>query len=301
MTHVRTHDVHRQMWLCYAVLVVPAVLSTAPALGQERKVNLLHIGTSGTLAGEAAGKEKSALDSLQGLIKDETGFDNNIVRQKDWVELAQKLTKKELQVGVFQGYEFAWAQQKFPNLKPLALAVNVYRYPVVYVVVKTDSKAKDFSGLNGQTVALPATGQRYLRFFMERQSQALGKDWQAFFSKIVQKENSEDALDDVVDGVVQATAADRATLEAYERRKPSRFKQLRPIAQSQALPPTVIAYSENALDMATLQRFRQGLLDAGEKERGRMLLTMFKLTSFGPVPDDFDKVLAESRKAYPAQ
>ena len=42
-------------------------------------------------------------------------------------ELADKMTKGELQLGVFQGYEFAWAQEKQPQLKPLALAVNVYR------------------------------------------------------------------------------------------------------------------------------------------------------------------------------
>lgn len=270
------------------------------AFGQQGKVEVLHIGSSGTLAAEAAGKENSALKSLQGFIKQETGFGNDIKRQKDWLDLVTKMAKKELQVGVFQGYEFAWAQEKFPNLKPLALAENVYLYPVAHVVVKGNNKAKDFAGLGGQTIALPGTGQRYLRLFIDRQSQAAaGKESSAFFSKVVSAENVEDLLDDVVDGKVQAAVLDRASLASYKRRKPQRFDQLRPVAESQPLPPTVIAYYESGLDAATVQKFRAGLVGAADKERGRVLLTMFRLTRFVDVPPDFGKVLAESGKTYP--
>ncbi len=57
---------------------------------------------------------------------------------------------------------------------------------------------------------------------------------------------------------------------------------------------------EGVLDDATLRRFQEGLLNAKRKEKGERLLTLFRLTGFEAVPKDFDAVLAETRKAYPA-
>ena len=68
------------------------------------------------------------------------------------------MAKAQLHVGVFQGYEFAWAQQKYPDLKPLAVAVNVYRYPIVYVIARRDGPAKSFGDLRGKTLGVPAGG-----------------------------------------------------------------------------------------------------------------------------------------------
>jgi ABC-type phosphate/phosphonate transport system substrate-binding protein len=278
------------------LLAIPAAAVTR----QEGKLDVLRIGSSGTLTGDNQGtKEKSALETLKAFIKDETGLNNEILRQKNWRELADKMAKGKLQVGVFQGYEYAWAQEKYPALKPLALAINVYRYPVVYVVVKRDNPAKDFAGLKGQAVAVPGTGQQYLRLFIERACAAQGKKPEEFFAKIKSPENFETALDEVVDGTLQAVVADRAALEGYKRRKPGRFRQLREVDKSQPLPPTVIAYYDSVLDEATLKRFRDGLLNASRTEKGETMLTYFRLTGFETVPSDFARVLAQSRKDYP--
>ncbi len=286
-----------------AVLVMPAlavVVAAAGALGQQARVTVLHIGTSGTLTSETSkAKEKAALEMLQSFIKDETGFDNDIARQKSWSELADKMAGGQLQLGVFQGYEFAWARAKHSGLKPLAVAVDVYTYPVVYIVARKDSLAANFAGLRGQSLSLPAVGRAYLNLFVERQSQAQGKDLKGFFSKVVSPGNYEDALDDVVDGVVQAAVVDRSALEGYKRRKPARFNQLKDVARSQPFPPGVIVYQDGVLDQTTLQRFRDGLLNAAKKEKGRTLLTYFHLTGFADVPGDFDQVLARTLKDYP--
>jgi ABC-type phosphate/phosphonate transport system substrate-binding protein len=277
------------------LLAIPA----DTANGQKAKVDILRIGSSGTLTADTDRKEKAALNSLRTFIKDETGLKNRILRQKDWRELADKMAKGKLHLGVFQGYEFAWAQAKHSDLKPLALAIKVYRYPVVYVVVQRDNSAKDFAGLQGQSLCLPAVGQALLRLFVDRQSQAQGKTAKTFFSKITSRDNVEDALDDVVDGVVQAVTVDRAALEAYKQRKPGRFEKLKAVARSQPFPPAVVAYYGSVLDRATRRRFRDGLLGTARKERGRMMLTLFHLTGFEAVPKDFGQMLAKTRKAYP--
>jgi len=281
-----------------ALLVIPVHVVT----GQQGKLKMLRIGSSGSLTdGDmSAKKEKAALATLESFIKDETGLDATILRQKSWNELTDKLAKGQLELGVFQGYEFAWAQEKAPALKPLAVAVNVYRYPTVYVVARKNDAAKGFAGLQGQPLGLPATGQGYLQLFVERQAEAQGKKLEAFFPKIKSYENVEDALDDVVDGVVKATVSDRAGVEAYKRRKPGRFRQLKEVAQSPPFPPTVVAYYDSNIDDATLRRFRDGLLKAKQTEKGQTMLTFFRLTGFEEVPSDFERVLAATRKSFPA-
>jgi len=298
---VPTHPGQRALLLAFGLAAL-LTLPTIPVVqGQQGKLNMLRIGASGSLTGGAGGgkSEAAATESLESFIKDETGLKAEIVRQKGWDGLAERLAKGELDLGVFQGYEFAWAREKHDGLKPLTLALNVYRYPVVYVVTQRNNAATNFAGLQGQSLALPATGQGYLRLFLERQAEAQGKKLEAFFSKVKAYENSEEALDDVVDGVEKVAVGDRAALDAYKRRKPGRFKQLKEVAHSQPFPPTVIAYYDSRLDKATLLRFRMGLLNAGRTERGQTTLTFFRITGFEAVPADFDRVLAEMRKTIP--
>ena len=177
-----------------ALAVIPSALVNA----WQNKSDPLRIGTSGNLTGVKEGsKEKAALTTLQAFIKDETGMNDEIMRQKNWRELAEKMSKGDLQIGVFQGYEFAWAHEQTPGLKPLALAVNVHLYPTAYVVARRDDSAKDFAGLQGQSLCIPDTGEPFLRLFVEHECQANGKDLKNFFSKITSRDNVEDCIDDV--------------------------------------------------------------------------------------------------------
>ena len=265
---------------------------------QQTKLGVLHIGASGSMTGNKE-KDKGAMDTLKDFIKDETGLDNIIEVQKGWRNLAKGMAQGQFQIGVFQGYEFAWASEGDAKLKPLAIAVNTYSYPVVHVVVNKNNPAKDFAGLKGQTLAIPVSGQGIFKLFVEHQCKLAGSNLKTFFSNISEPDNFEDALDDVVDGKTQATVVDRATLEAFKNRKPARFNKVRRAAQSQPLPPPVVTFYEGKLDDATLDRFKQGLLQASLTERGQTLLSLFHLTNFEPVPSDFGDVLVATRKAYP--
>jgi ABC-type phosphate/phosphonate transport system substrate-binding protein len=92
---------------------------------------------------------------------------------------------------------------------------------------------------------------------------------------------------------------DRAALEAFKRRKPGRFKQLKVVTRSQPFPPAVVAYYGSVLEQATLRRFKDALLGAAKKKKGETLLTLSRLTGFEPVPEDFGQELARTRRAYP--
>lgn len=296
------HGIDRNSAILAWILALFLSLPGTPAHAQQAgKLDFLHIGTSGSLALSAGSgtKEQTAIETLESFIKSETGFNSDIVRQANYEELSKKMAKGQLQLGVFQGFEFAWAQAKDAKLQPLALAVDVYVYRFAYLMVNRDSKIANFAALQGQTLALPNVGQGHLALFIERQSEENGKPLHTFFSKIKISDNIEDALDDVVDGVVQAAVVDRVGLEAYRRRKPGRFNRLRELMHSQAFPPPLVAYYDNVVDRTSRERFQQGLLTANQKEKGQALLTLFRLSGFSVAPSDFAQVLAQTLKNYP--
>jgi ABC-type phosphate/phosphonate transport system substrate-binding protein len=185
-------------------------------------------------------------------------------------------------------------------LKPLALAVNGQSYSMAFLLTRHDNPHKDFASVQGQSLTLATKSQPFLHLFLERQSALYGKSTATFFSKISFADNVEDALDDVVDGVVQVAVVDLAARDAYKRRKPGRYKQLGVVGQSPPFPAAVVAYHAGALEESTLNHIQQRLLDTCRNEKGRTMLTLFRLTGFETVPANFDRILAETLKAYPA-
>jgi ABC-type phosphate/phosphonate transport system substrate-binding protein len=269
------------------------------AAQEPSKGQLLRIGTSGSLALNTGVSESAAIDTLKSFIKDETGFDNDILKQKNWRELSEKMRNGQLDLGVFQGHEFAWAKEKYPELNVLTIAIDVYRNRYAYIVARKDSSVSNVAGLEGQAMAIPSSSEGQLSLFVAHEARQAGKSPESFFSRITQPKNVEDALDDVVDGAVQATVVDRVGLEAYKRRKPGRFQQLKEVAHSAPFPSPVVASFNAKLDSATIDKIVSGLLNANQKDRGQRLLDMFKLTGFERQPPDFDKLLAATRKNYP--
>jgi len=269
--------------------------------GRQTEGQALRVGTSGTLGPTVdKTKAKAAMETLKSFIQDETRMSAEIIQEKNWRALADHLAQKKVQVGVFAGSEYAWATAKESGMKPLAVAVNAYRYPVVYAVANKKVSARSFADLKGQTLSIPDTGEDFLRLFVDSQVQAAGGKMDSFFSKVTTPANVEDAIDDAVDGKVQVTVADRPAFEAYKRRKPGRFRQLKLLARSQPFPPPVIARFDGGLDETRRNRFEQGLINSSKNEKGKLMLALFHLTGFEPVPDDFATVLEKFRKAYPA-
>src|SRR5207302_1725602 len=129
-----------------------AVLGMA-GYGRSADVDVLRIGRTGALTGKADGpNEKTALDQLHAFIKEETGLENDIHGPQGWQDVAAKMAAGQLELGVFQGYEFAWAQEKRADLKPLAVAVNIVRYPVACVVTRRDTSGADLASLKGRSL-----------------------------------------------------------------------------------------------------------------------------------------------------
>jgi ABC-type phosphate/phosphonate transport system substrate-binding protein len=244
---------------------------------------------------------KVSMIPFQALMHQQTGLNCDLVPPTDAYDLAEQLTKHEVQIAVFQGFEFAWVQEKYPELKPLVIAVNKHRNRKAHLIVRDDYPGTSLADLKGKELAIPLRSRDHCRLFLERNCQECGFSTSQFFSKISSNLNVEEALDELADNKLQAVVVDDVALECYQRRKPGRFEQLKDLCQSEWFPDTVVAYAPETFTKATLGRLRTGLKTADKCAIGRQLLTLWLMTAFEDLPEDFDKMLTDINKAYPSR
>jgi ABC-type phosphate/phosphonate transport system substrate-binding protein len=233
------------------------------------------------------------------LMKAMTGVTGELVPGGGPMHLGKQLADGQVQLGVFHGVEFAWVRLKHPELQPLMIAVNQHVHLRCHLVVRDDNKAQELADLKGKVLALPRGTREHARLFLQRNCRLCGQEAKALFAKITTPGTTEDALDDVVDDEAQATIVDGVVLDCYKRRKPSRYARLKTLVLSEVFPAGVVVYHPGTLDSATVQRFRTGMINANKDALGKQMLTLWKLTGFEPVPDDYEATLTNIVKAYP--
>ena len=234
------------------------------------------------------------------VMKEVTGIHGELTPGGDVYTVAKKIDAGELQMGVFHGFEFAWAQHKYPDLKPLMIAVNTQREVRAFVLVRKDNDAASLADLKGKDLSLPKRSKEHCRLFIERHTGETGAcDVNSFFGRVVGSANVETGMDQLCQGKVHAIVVDTIGLEFYKDLKPGCFARLKVLKQSEPFPAAVIAYREGAVDDAALAKFRSGLANAHKTELGREIMKMWKVSAFEPVPADFAQSLAEVLRTYP--
>jgi ABC-type phosphate/phosphonate transport system substrate-binding protein len=290
-------------FLCLGLLAAGLVglLMEAQAIGDEPKVTTVKIGLSNSLFRDnPEARSEKATRPFKSLLEAQTGLKGEAIPSIKPDDLAQQLKGGKLQLAIFQGFEFAWARQKDADLKPLMLAVNQQQHQRALIVVRNDNAAASLADVKGKTIAAPRRNREYCQLFLDRRCAAAGNAPKDFFAKIPTPTTPEEAVDAVVNGQVDAALTDSHFLDWYKKQKPTRFDRLKVIEKSEVFPATVVAYRAGALDETTLRRLREGMVSAKDNPRGVELMTLCQMTSFDPVPDDYDKLLTEIAKAYPA-
>lgn len=231
----------------------------------------------------------------------QTGMTADLIKVRDHNELGQMLQDRKVQLGIFHGIEFAWARTKFPGHKPLMIAINEHTYLKGNLVARADAPITGFADLKGLQLGVPRCTKPHCLLFMDKcfcqDCSCCPKDHVA---GIVRQGSLEEGMDDVVDGAVQACVIDSVALEVYKKRKPGRFAKLKVVAKSERFPAGVIAHAPGALDDAALERFQVGMKDANKTVIGKQMLQLWKLSGFEYIPEDYDQVLTEIVKCYPA-
>jgi ABC-type phosphate/phosphonate transport system substrate-binding protein len=238
------------------------------------------------------------LQPIKSLMDAQTGMESQLSVANDSDELGEELVEGKVEFGVFFGHEFAWARQKYPELKPLVVTVSPQALKA-YLVVRSDSRVKCCADLEGKTCAVSRQIRPYCRLFLEHCCKECGRPPQTFFAKITNPVSIEQALAAVVEGQIQATVVDAFLLDWYRHRRPEDFAQLKTIQASETFPAGVIAYHPGSVDEARLARFRDGLLNAHRTAGGEAVLTLCQIKRFDVVPPDYDQQLAATVKAYP--
>jgi ABC-type phosphate/phosphonate transport system substrate-binding protein len=263
--------------------------------GEAPAQRVLRIGAADTMFGDLPPPAvRTSLNLMQSLIRAQTGLQGEFVRVADGDELADKLAAKELDLAVFQGFEFAWVCDRQPDLKPLVIAVKHSRHLQAHLLVHKDAAARTPQDLRGQVLAMAAVTRPHCGLFLDKV--CAGPD---FFKRVARADSAEEALDDLVDGLVHGALVDEAAYDSYRQRKPGRFAKLRELACSERFPAVVITYRTGSLDEQQVNKFRDGMVGASSTVYGRQLLTMWRTRGFEHVPDDYACDLASIAKAYP--
>jgi ABC-type phosphate/phosphonate transport system substrate-binding protein len=283
-----------------AASVLPLLCSRAEEFGLAS--NPVQIGMIGSLFRDVPdGLLETMSKPFAALMSTQTGMAGHLTKVNTVNDLGKQLEEKKLHLGIFHGFEYSWVREKYPELKPLVIAVVQDKHLRAYLVVRADSELSDFGDLKDMTLNLPRGTRGHCHIFLERRCQDCSQCAPSeLMGKITTGANAEEALDEVVDGAAEATIVDGVALDCYKRRKPARYEELKIAVESEVFPAAVVVYRPGTLDEKVINRFRDGLLNAHKSILGRQLLMLWKLTRFETIPDDYEQNLTEIIKAYPA-
>jgi ABC-type phosphate/phosphonate transport system substrate-binding protein len=290
---------------CYSAAIlgsiglVAALLATG-ARAPAQPTHCVRIGVISSLFRDTSEQLMQVImRPFKSLLESQTGVSGQLVAGGDAQHLGQQLKKGEIHLGIFHGVEFAWAKAKFPQLRPLVIAVNKQPFLRAHLIVGSDSNIASVEDLKGKVVAVPNLSREHCWLFLERRCLPEGETANKYFGRVTRPRDANYAIDDVIDGVAQAAVIDDADLAAYRKQYPDYFAKLKILRQSESFPCAVIAYYPGTVSEDLLDQFRAGMLAAKSSRQGRQMMQMCRITSFEDVPEDFEEELTEIAKAYP--
>ncbi|MFO0964190.1 MAG: PhnD/SsuA/transferrin family substrate-binding protein [Gemmataceae bacterium] len=276
-------------------------LSSGPAVRADEPAAPVKIGMAQTMVVDVPQPLVDLLGyPFSGLMKEFTGLNGKLLVGGGPFDLAKKLEDKQVDIGIFQGIEFAWVQAKYPNLKPLM--VVVYQNPKLHVemLVRKDSGFNSFADLKGKDVGYPRKSREHCRCFMEKNCGECGECApKGYFGAVGRPGSCESALDELLDGKVHCVIADKTDVEFYRFLKPGAFSQFKVVKCSEPFPAAAVVYRDGGVSDKVLDQFKSGMLKANASERGRDMMSMWRITAFEPVPADYQRTLDDILKCYP--
>ena len=239
----------RLRWAVLVVVLAPAFLPGPDAAADENVP--VKIGLPANLFRDIP---KITIDALMPtftkLMEAQTGVRGQLVMLKGGDEVTKQLSDNRIQFAVLHGFEFAWAQNRNKDLKPLVIVVsNQSPTLTAQVVVASDSSYAKLDDLKGQKVAIPRGTREHCRLFLSRRLRGIGHRQERFFGGETTPPNVAAALEDVMSGKVQATGGGGpGELPVAQPAKANRLKSL---MQSETFPTGVIAYKEGNVPTPT--------------------------------------------------
>ncbi len=232
------------------------------------------------------------------LMKTQTGLDGEAVIMADSMMIAADIDSGKLQMGVFHGYEFAWAKQKYAELEPIVCSVPRPKNVQAFVLVRVDAKAVGMGDFRGKRLVMASTSRDCARLFLRKQeSETLASKE---FGSLEKAQTVHEAIHKVIEGDADLTVVDSASWNYYQKIYPGRSRNLRVLSRSEVFPPTVLAFKKGRLDESTLKAIRAGLLVADKNPKAVRIMNLIRIDRFETVPEHYDAAVKSCLKAYPS-
>src|SRR5438445_9665848 len=106
------------------LVVVPALRAAEPEKNAAPAATGIRLGIVRSLFRDIPEPLiKVSMIPFQALMHQQTGFNCELIDPTEAYDLGKKLTDHQVEIAVFQGFEFAWVREKHPEMKPLVIAV----------------------------------------------------------------------------------------------------------------------------------------------------------------------------------
>lgn len=262
----------------------------------------LKIGLSGSLFPNLSQSLLStATRPFRTLLEEATGYSGTIVTGGTPSVLSAKLKQDEVQLGVFQGIEFAWAMQSNSGLKPIVICVSEKHILKACLIVRNDSPVSRVADLRDTTLILAKETREHCKAFVRQRGVAPGTTPKAFYKKILWAGHADEALDMVAEGDATVALVDEGAWLRYRTEWPDEAKTLRVLEASEDFPCGIVACQDGRFSASQVSRFRDGLVQANSTRNGKRTMNYLGLSGFVEVPAYYDKLFASIAKTYPAQ
>ncbi len=228
------------------------------------------------------------------LVKAGTGFDGKLQFPPDAVTLADLIDKGKIDIGVFKGYEFAFAQGRHPKLVPILIAAQHHPVQIV-AVVRDDRRGSTMADLASDKIAVDPLERDLCGLFLAKEKRERLND-RNFTTH--DASNGSNALFEVIDGKSGGAVVNLASLKSFQQLYPGKAKNLRVLAQTRVLPDSCVAVKAGGLDESAVRKFREALTNVEKLPGGKPLLVLWKLKGFAVFPADYEKSLSQVRDTF---
>ena len=267
---------------------------------EEAKALEVRLGATRTLlrGGDPTAAE-AALKIIASIFYAQTGVRVHCVTTADGPALAKEMEAGNLTLGLLPGIELAWQGKRNATLQPMLLTCNEKTALRSFLIVRAEDPATSIAGLKDKRLSFPKMSFNHSFLFLDKAIREAQGNPAKFFAACQVADNPDLALEALLEGEADATVVDEVALEVYRDRKPGRAKRLRVLMESCKFPCAVLVCKADEAKSEAVKRIQQGLSTAHERQAGRQMLSLMRLSSFMPVTQEYEQLLKDVLKDYP--
>lgn len=288
----------RTFWIIAGIMLIGVAVAPRGSAGESPTRPALKLGMLQAMFRDVQPAMVQAMARpFRTLFERQTGLTGDVEIIPDAETLANKMKDKELQLGVFHGFEYAQIRARYPEIRPMLVSVPHGRTCQACVIVHKDCKAETIADLTGESLVIPRGIKAHCLAFLEKARCDLPAD--TAIPTVQPNLSTESVLNGVANGTNPAALVDVGAFGTYQNLQPGAAKRLRVLCKSEVFPVSVITYRKGMIDESVLNRIRSGLVSASSSPSGKPLLMLWNLSGFEELPADYEAQLDNILKAYP--